>query len=241
MQAQRQSEERHVEREDIGGKPARQIDVGNRAASGSKVLRHSCQRTATAVSQKDDALTRDDSSCDRRSSVLAPLQPCVDQVPHAELDGKVDERMHGLHTNQRRPSPGWWQKSVPSTRRNYRRFGNGSLHEQLLAQRFYCQSYRYLLLVHRCTPPGNICEPVKLCSSLSQRPYPLSISSFYRIVIIVLLFYYCSTCSHLVCPSRNANIFLLWCVVYGRHEDITKVDFMLTAPSQVIRIVSKLN
>ena len=158
MQVQRQSEERHVKGEDIGGKPARQIDVGNRPASSSKVLRHSCQRTATAVSQKDNALTRDDCSCNRSSPVLSPFQPCVDQVPHAELDGKVDERMHDFHTDQRRLSPGWWQKSVPSTRRNYRRFGNGSL---------------------------------------SPRPYPLSISSFNRIVIIVLLFYYCSTSSHL--------------------------------------------
>ena len=199
MQVQRQSEERHVKGEDIGGKPARQIDVGNRAASSSEVLRHSCQRTATAVSQKDDTLTRDDSSCDRCSPILAPLQPCVDQVPHAELDGKVDERMHDFHTDQRRLSPGWWQKSVPSTRRNYRRFGNGSLREQLLAQRFCCQSHRYLLLVHR-SPSTWQClrkSQYSYTGSLSPRPYPLSISSFNRIVIIVLLFYYCSTSSHL--------------------------------------------
>jgi hypothetical protein len=111
----------------------------------------------------------------------------------------------------------------------------------LLAQRFYCQSYRYLLLVHRCTPPGNVCEPVKLCSSLSQRPYPLSISSFYRIVIIVLLFYYCSTCTHLASPSHDANNFPLCSVVHRRHEEITTGNLTLTKPSQIIRTASKLN
>ena len=192
MQVQRQSEERHVEGEDIGGKPARQIDVGNRAASSSEVLRHSCQRTATAVSQKDDALTRDDSGCNRSSPVLSPFQPCVDQVPHAELDGKVDERMHDFHTDQRRLSPGWWQKSVPSTRRNYRRFGNGSLREQLLAQRFCCQSNRYLLLVHLCTSPGNVCEQVKLYRFALAKPIPAFDQFFqphsnHRVAFLLLL------------------------------------------------------
>lgn len=33
----------------------------------------------------------------RRSTVLPPFQPCVDEVPHAVLDGKLEQRMHSLH------------------------------------------------------------------------------------------------------------------------------------------------
>ena len=73
MQAQRQSEERHVDRDETRGKEVWQVDVSHRATRGSKSLRHSCQRTATSISQEDETLADDDSGRDCRSSVLSPL------------------------------------------------------------------------------------------------------------------------------------------------------------------------
>ena len=100
MQTQRQSEQRHMDQNEMGSKKAWQVDVGHRTARGSKVLRQSCQRAATPVPQKDETLTSNDSGSNRRSPVLSPFQPCVDEVSHAVLDGKVEKRMHGLHTDQ---------------------------------------------------------------------------------------------------------------------------------------------
>ncbi len=85
---------------EIGGKKAWQVDVGHRAARGSQILRQSCQRATTAVPQKDDNLGSNDSSSHRRSSVLPPFQPGVDEVSHAELDEEVEKRMHSLYTDQ---------------------------------------------------------------------------------------------------------------------------------------------
>ncbi len=73
VQAQRQSEQRHMDQNEMRGKKAWQVDVGHRAAHGSQVLRHSCQRAATAVPQKDETLSSNDSDSHRRSSVLPPL------------------------------------------------------------------------------------------------------------------------------------------------------------------------
>ncbi len=100
VQTQRQSEQRHMDQNEMGSKKAWQVDVGHRTARGSKVLRQSCQRAATPVPQKDETLTSNDSGSNRRSPVFSPLQPCVDEVSHAVLDGKVEKRMHGLHTDQ---------------------------------------------------------------------------------------------------------------------------------------------
>jgi len=135
VQPQRQGEKRQVDREEIGGKPARQVDVGHRTALGSQGLRQPCQRTTTAVAHEDEALSRDDTGCNGRSSVLPAFQPCVEEVPHAGLDGKVDERMYSLYADQRQPSPGCRMPSASSTSRVCHRFGHGSLQGYLLARR----------------------------------------------------------------------------------------------------------
>ncbi len=143
MQAQRQSEQRHMDQWEVGSDKAWQVDVGHRTARGSKVLRQSCQRAATPVPQKDETLTSNDSGSNRRPSVLPPLQPCVDEVSHAELDGKVEKRMHSLHTDQCWPSPGWWKWSE-----DRRWFGKRSLLNQCRPMPFLNRRWCLFSVLH---------------------------------------------------------------------------------------------
>jgi len=52
---------------------------------------------AQRQSEQRHLITSKVSGSNRRSSVLPPFQLCVDEVPHAVLDGKLEQRMHSLH------------------------------------------------------------------------------------------------------------------------------------------------